>query len=139
MRPLISLALLACLALAVTAADTLHALGVSDAEARDGAISALQTGSVPIYSQVSKTFKGANATARVAMTMTALQWTKLYVESAAFHNEYAKLRNERRPELVSAEAEYNKQREDAKRELAEMKKNIASLPADQRAQAEEML
>ena len=70
------------------AGDILQQLGVSSAEASKGVVSSLAWGDVN-YAPVRKAFKAATPQARAAMVEQLLVWTKAYVASPQFAQQYA--------------------------------------------------
>jgi hypothetical protein len=112
----------------------LQQLGLEDRAAKAAVLDALDTGSVPLY-PVNQKFKPAAAAARAAMTSAGLLWAKSYTQTPEFAAAYAKLREERKPQPITANAEMQRQLA----ELETTKKEIAALPPEQRRAAEELL
>lgn len=125
---------------AVGAGDVLQQLNVSKATAGQEVVSSLANGNVS-YSRVRSVFKKAAPSARAAMAEQVLIWTKAYVESPQFAKDYAAQREQAKPqeeeEKPSIEDELAQRRAQRDADMEESKKNIAKMPKEYRAQAEE--
>jgi hypothetical protein len=87
-----------CLAVAgaITAADALSQLGVSETLARQAVIAGVERGLVD-YSVAAPAFKAASGPVRAQLAQGAIAWAKTYTASAEFKTEYAVMRNARKP------------------------------------------
>ena len=121
--------LAACAAgLLVYAADVFKQLGMTEAEARQAAVTSFTQGYVPIY-PASKAIKAAAPAVRVALITGVLTFVKSYTESAEFAQGYLKAREEAKPkppELKSADDEWAKMLKDTEKSIEEMKKAAAN-------------
>ena len=119
--------------------DVFQQMKFPKAEAGSAVVNAFVYGHVD-YHRVRGVFKAAAPAARAAMTEQVLMWTKSYVSTPQFAQEYAKFRNESKPEgsasAASIDQELAEQRAQRKAEMEQMKKDIAAMPAEYRAAAE---
>ena len=140
-RPAIAVSIVVVLAGAacLLAADILTQLGLKEPQAREQVVEGLNTGNVPIW-PASKAFKVAAVAARAGLVTDALGWVKAYTVTADFRDRWAKLRLESKPTAPQSAAEQiKKMQDDARKSLDEMKKNLASMPADVRASMEKSI
>ena len=132
-------AVLTFAASAVGAGDVLQQLGVSKGDASREVLSSFTNGNVNFYS-VRDAFKKATPAVRATLVEQVLVWTKAYVNSPQFAKEYAASREQAKPVAEtqpSVDDELKERRAQRQRELEEMKKNIAEMPAEYRKMAEE--
>jgi len=126
----------------IGANDVLQQLSVSKGDASKEVISSLANGNVNVY-RVRNAFKAATPAARAAMTEQVLVWTKAYVSSPQFAKDYAAYRNDAKPQpddqegQLSVDQELEQRRAQRKADLEQAKKNIAEMPVEYRAAAEE--
>jgi hypothetical protein len=121
------------------AADVLTELGLKEPQAREQVLEGLNTGNVPTW-PASKAFKVAAVVARTGLVTGALGWVKAYTATADFRDRWAKLRLESKPTAPQSAAEQiKKMQDDTRKSLDEMKKNLASLPAEMRASMEKSI
>lgn len=124
---------------ATVSGDVLQQLGVGKSDASREVISSLTNGSVG-YHLVRGAMKKAAPAARAAMVEQALVWTKAYVASPQFAKDYAARREEAKPEKEtkpSVDEELKQRRAQQAADLEEAKKNLADIPKEYRAAAEE--
>jgi hypothetical protein len=123
-------------------AEGLKGLAVGDTEAKESALSAFVYG-MPSWSPATRNaFIAASGSERAALTKAALGWVKSYTETAAFKAAYAKWREEGKPEAPAsgnAGADLKRQQEEVDKQIAEMKKSMASLPPEQRKVVEQSI
>lgn len=123
----------------VFAQGALGHLGVKEEDAKRQAIWALTSSRVPV-GLAAKAFRAAESTLRVKLVQGALAWIKAYTESAAFKADYDKQREADKPvppkARDSVDGELAKQKADRDKNLEEMKKNLAKMPANMRPQME---
>jgi len=132
-----------CLALAAGAAeDVLKQLGVSRSDATKEVIRSFVTGHVPTAS-LRATFKPLSGSARAALVTQVLAWTKSYVSSPQFDQDYASYRGDQKPEPIAGDravdALQRDRREERRVDMEEARKGIAELPASERKIAEDAL
>ncbi len=132
-----------CLALAVGAAeDVLKQLGASRSDATKEVIRSFVTGYVPTAS-LRATVKPLGGSARAALVNQILAWTKSYVSSPQFDQDYASYRSDQKPEPVAGDGEIDAlqrdRREERRVDMEEARKGIAELPASERKIAEDAL
>ena len=124
----------------LVAQGTLADLGVQEATAKQEAVRTLADGYVP-WHLAAKPFKAADATARAAMVKTALAWAKAYTETPAFRADYDKRRAQDTPAPFKAKGtaddQLTAQRAQQKKQIEEMRANIAKMPPEMRQQMEE--
>lgn len=124
------------------AGDILTELGISGEDAGQYAVDALVNGSVPVY-QARNAMKAAAPAARAALVEQALEWAKVYLSSSEFRELYAKKREEAKPAAPEAhkpfEAEQKEKQAESAAQIAQMRKAIEQLPADQRKEAEKAI
>jgi uncharacterized protein YukE len=124
---------------AIGAGDILQQLGVSLSDARQEIVSAFGSGEVG-YSRVKSALKSAAPAVRATMAEQVLTWTKAYVSSPQFATDYAAFRDEQKPKAekqVSVDEQLRQNKAKREAALAELKKNIASMPAEYRKSAED--
>ena len=128
------------LAAVLVAQGTLADLGVQEAAAKREIVGTLADGYVP-WHLAAKAFKAAGAGARVAMVKTAMTWAKAYTATPAFRADYDKRRAADTPAPPtpkgSADAQLAAQRAEQKKQIEEMRANIAKMPPEMRKQMEE--
>jgi len=127
---------------AQTGSDVAAKLGLSLTEAKAGVLESLGSGSV--FSEAAfRAFKALTPEGRAAIVRSGLAAIKAYIAMDEFKTEYAKYREERKPEppeaRLSADAEMKKQREEMEKQIAEMRKNMAGLDAETRKAMEEAI
>jgi hypothetical protein len=126
----------------VHGADVLKDLGVKEADARNLVVEALNSGAAP-WSPAIKTLKSATPAVRVTMVQGLLAWTKAYTRTDTFKQAYAEVRTHNKPDAPEPAGTYadqlKKQRDDMEKSIAEMQKNMASLPPETRKQVEDSL
>lgn len=136
------IALLVVAAALSAAPDVLQQLSVSKADAGQEILSALASGS-PNYHRVRNAFKAASPEARAALVEQVLTWTKAYVNSPQFAQDYAAYREQAKPapleEQESVDDELAAQRREHEQQIAEMKKSLASVPAEMRKEMEKAI
>jgi len=127
-------------AAAQSASELPGKLGLTPAEAKTSIVEAL--GSRSVFSEPAfKAFKAMAPEGRATIVRAGLSWIKGYVETAEFKAEYAKYRENHKPEppaaKLSADEEIKKQRAEMDKQIAEMRKNAADLDAQTRKTIEE--
>ena len=137
----LSIALLFLLTLsAVGANDVLQTMKLKPADASQDLMYSLVNGSVSVW-RVRDTFRKASPAMRASLVEQTLIWTKAYVSSPQFAKDYAAFREQEKPQpperTQTVEQELAEQRKQRDADLAETKKNIASMPAEYRKDAEE--
>jgi hypothetical protein len=124
----------------VLAQGTLADLGVQEAAAKQQIVGTLADGYVP-WHLAAKPFKAAGAPVRVAMVRTAMAWAKAYTETPAFRADYDRRRAQDAPAPFKpkgpADEQLAKQRAEQKKQIEEMRANIAKMPPEMRKQMEE--
>ena len=122
-----ALSVVAALAVLVRAADLWKDIGMTEADAKRGAVSAFTNGYVPIY-PANKAFKAAAPAMRVALVKGVLTFVKAYAEGPEFAQAYLKERERARPAapaMKSGEEEWAKLLKDLENGIANMKKSAA--------------
>lgn len=132
----------ALLGAAGMAADVLSQVGITPAAAKEAVNSIINSGIVnPGFS--SKAFKLLSPAERAAASTAGVAWLKAYTATPEFTQQYAKIRNNRKPQAPSFEGtpedELKKAHDDQAQQAEESKKALASLPADQRKQIEDAM
>jgi hypothetical protein len=124
------------------AADLPGALGVDDVQAKQELVSALNSGNVPV-GLVKAKFKAALPAERAQLVEGVLGWAKAYTESPAFAAAYAQARDHSKPaapsEKGSVDEALKEQQQGLERQIDEMKKAAAAMPAEQRQAMEEAI
>lgn len=137
---LISIAAAVCV---VSAADVLADLGVSASAARQAVLAGLSNGS-PSYGPAAAAMRKASPAVRVQLVEGAVAWARAYTTSPEFKAAYTALRDSKKPTAPvftgTPEEELARRQAKEQKEQAEssdaMKKALASMPPDQRAQLE---
>ena len=131
---------LGLMAAGVAAQGTLAELGVPEATAKQQIVGSLADGYVP-WHLGAKAFKAAGTAARVSMVKAAWAWAKAYSDTPAFKADYDKRRAQDAPAAFkakgSADDQLAAQRAQQKKQLEEMRANIAKMPPEMRKQMEE--
>jgi hypothetical protein len=128
----------ACLTRAI-GADVLSQLGITPQLAKMGVDSILNSGlsnpGIP-----AKAFKLLAPAQRAQVAAAGVAWLKAYTGTADFKQEYAKIRQNRKPEAPTfqgtPEEEVSRASADQTKQMADSKKMLESLPPDQRQQIE---
>ena len=127
---------------AIGAGDIVAQLGLSHADAAKNALDSFTGGFVPVYA-IRTQLKTASAQTRAAIVEQVLTWTKAYVSSAEFRSAYAKAREEAKPAALEASGTADDaaraQQQEFEKQIAEMRKNAAQMPPDQRKAVEEAI
>ncbi|HYM59832.1 MAG TPA: hypothetical protein VEZ11_02945, partial [Thermoanaerobaculia bacterium] len=135
-------ALFCAVAAAAFAADVLQQLHVDSKAAAREVLQSMTSGQVN-YWMVRQPFKAAAPAARTALVEQTLLWTKAYVGSPQFAKDYGVYREEMKPrqperkQTVDQEIEADRKKQQA--EWEKTKKDIAQMPAQYRAAAEQGL
>jgi hypothetical protein len=141
MRTMLWGAVVACAAVA-GAADVLSQIGVTPDAAKQ-AVTTLVSNGISNPGLPSKVFKLLPPPARAEAATAGVAWLKTYVATPEFAQQYAKIRDARKPEAPvfegTPEDELKKANEEAARQLEESKKALAALPPDQRKALEESM
>ena len=124
------------------APDVLQQLDVPKADAAMEVLNGIASGS-PNYHRVRQAFKAAAPAARSALVEQVLTWARAYVDSPQFARDYAKHREEVKPQPPEAgesvEQELARQKQEQERQLAEMKKALKDMPAEMRNEMEKSI
>jgi len=124
------------------AQDALTRLGLAEPRARELATGVATGRTLPLYvdESIKRAFKAMPASLRASVTTGTWAWARTYVGSAAFKTEYARIRTEARPEAPKSAGtpaeELKKFLDEQAKSIADVRKTIATLPADQRAAME---
>jgi len=133
--------LVACAAIA-GAADVLSQIGITP-EAAKQAVTTLLGNGITNPGLPSKVFKLLPPAARADAATAGVAWLKAYTATTEFSQQYAKIRDARKPDAPvfegTPEEELKKANEETARQLEESKKALASLPPEQRKQLEESM
>jgi hypothetical protein len=139
---LVAGALVTLMLAGATAQNVLQQLNVSDTEARRAALTSITEGYVE-YGLVRDVIKAMPGAARGAAVETGIAWARAYVSSPGFASEYARYREEHKPQppeaVGSVDDELKQQLAKQQQDLDETRKNLASLPAEMRPQMEAVL
>jgi PAS domain-containing protein len=123
-------------------ADVLSQLGIP-VQAAKQAVGAVLNGGVYNPGLPAGGFKVLPAAARAEVAAAGVAWLKTYVASAEFAQQYAQIRESRKPLppqfAGTPEDEVKKADEQQKQEMEESKAALAALPPAQRAQIEEAM
>jgi hypothetical protein len=117
----------------VRAADMFSQLGATESAVRENLLDAVTTGSV-ITAMAGKPYHAMPAAAQAKLAEASVAWAKAYTATAAFKQAYAERRAASKPEPTKPEPP-----PDSQKQIEEMKKAMAALPADQRKQVEDMI
>lgn len=143
LRILVSLLAVSLFVTLLSAADALQRLGVTESDAKQDAIGALEYGSGMPRQSIIKAFKAVPVSARAALVTSGMEWLKAYSNTAEFKAAWTQLRAEKKPEGAAEEGsvadEMRKQRELQQKQFTDMRKAIKDLPADQQKSALEIL
>lgn len=125
---------------AAGAGDVLQQLKISKKDAASETIASLAGGHVNTW-RVRSVFKAAPPAARAALVEQTLIWTKAYVDSSQFAKDYAAYREQAKPRApertTTVDQELAQRKKERDEQLAEAKKNIATVPAEYRKMAED--
>lgn len=125
---------------AAGAGDVLQQLKISKKDAASETIASLAGGHVNAW-RVRSVFKAAPPAARAALVEQTLIWTKAYVDSSQFAKDYAAYRAQAKPRApertMTVDQELAQRKKERDEQLAEAKKNIATVPAEYRKMAED--
>lgn len=128
------------LVVGLVAQGTLAGLGVQELTAKQEMVQTLADGYVP-WHLGAKAFKVAPAPARAAMVKAAMAWAKVYTETPAFRADYDRRRAQDTPAPPkpkgAPDAQLAVQRAEQKKQLDEMRANIAKMPPEMRKQMED--
>lgn len=112
--------------------DILAKLGVDADAARAAIVEALATGSV-YNDEAFKAFKAMAPASRAAVVKAGLAWIKAYAAGSDFKADYVKYRAEQKPSppdpVPTVEEFLKKQRQEAEKQAAEMRKVAAGMDA----------
>jgi len=124
------------------AADLPRELNVEDGQAKQELLNDLNSGSVYV-GPARSTFKAATPAQRAKLVESVLAWAKGYTETPAFAAAYAHAREQSKPAAPvakgSVDEELQQQRAEQQKQIEEMKKTAASMPAEQRKAIEEAI
>ena len=124
------------------AADVLSQIGVTP-EAAKQAVSTLLNNGITNPGLPSKVFKLLPPEARASAAAAGVAWLKAYTATPEFSQQYAKIRDARKPDAPvfegTPEDELKKANEETARQLEESKTALAALPPEQRKQLEESM
>jgi hypothetical protein len=124
------------------AADLPPELNVDDAQAKQQVLSGLNSGSV-FVGPARNTFRAAIPAQRAKLVESVLAWVKAYTETPEFATAYAAAREQSKPAAPAAKGsvddELKQQRAEQQKQIEEMKKTAASMPAEQRKAMEEAI
>jgi hypothetical protein len=129
------------LTLQLPAMDALARLNMAPAAAQEKLLMALVTGNVPFY-LATKTMKTLPPAERIDLVRSLIAWAKIETRAPGFAKAYEAWRLTNRPTstpAASADEQMKKQRDEAKRQMAESWKNLEKLPPDLRKQMEATL
>ena len=134
-----TLALMACVTTTLGAQAVLSRLGVSETQAGERFVDAVQNGGSPGIA--ARAFLALPASARAAAVTELVAWAKAYYKSPAFKKAWADTRDANKPDApaASADAVIAKQKADQEKQMADVKKMLESLPPEQRKAVEESL
>ena len=124
------------------AADVLSLLGITPLAARQAVLSVINSG---IFNPGLPTaaFKLMPAAARAEAATAGVAWLKAHTASAEFTHQYAQIRESHKPTppefAGTPEDELKRADDEQKQQAEESKKALTALPADQRAQIEEVM
>ncbi len=143
MRRVAATGLLLCsLGLLAHAADVLSQLGITLQAAKDAIDTVLNAG---VYDPglPAAAFKLMPAAVRAEAATAGVAWLKTYTATPDFKQQYAQIRETRRPQppdfAGTPDEQVKKADDEAKQQAEESKKALASLPPEQRAQIEEAM
>lgn len=118
----------------------LVALGLSEEDARHSTVDAIAHGTV-WSDAAAAAYKAAPPESRVELVRAALTWAKAYTATDEFRSEWTKKREDHKPEKPdkarTIDDEIAKLRQEQQHQIAEMKKSIEQMPADQRKEMQE--
>jgi hypothetical protein len=123
-------------------ADVLAQLGITAAAAKEAVNSVVNSG-IMNPGLPSKAFKLMPAAARADAATAGVSWLKAYTATAEFKQQYAKIRNNRKPEAPTfqgtPEDELKKAADEQNKQWQDSLKALDSLPPDQRKQIEDAM
>lgn len=126
----------------LSAADVLSQLGIPPQAAKE-AVGAIITSGIFNPGLPAAAFKLLPPAARADAAAAGVAWVKAYAASPEFRQQYARIRDTRKPEAPQFEGtpedELKKAADEQKQQAEESKKAIASLPPEQRKALEEAL
>ena len=143
MRRIATLCVVLCALAAIAyAADVLSVLGITPLAARQAVLSVINSG-VFNPGLPAAAFKLMPAAARAEAAAAGVAWLKVYTASAEFKQQYVQIRESHKPAppefAGTPEDELKKADEEQNQQAEESKKALAALPANQRAQIEEVM
>ena len=136
-----------CIAAAVLGAvgisdDVLSQIGISPAAAKE-AVKAVVNSGIINPGLPSQTFKLLSPDQRASAATAGVTWLKAYTATSEFAQQYAKIRNNHKPQAPKFEGtpedELQKAIAEQQQQSEESKKALASLPPDQRKQIEDAM
>ena len=132
-------AAIACVSATLSAQAAFSRLGISDRDAGERFLSAVQDGGTPVAG--ARQFLALAPAARAAIVTEVAAWAKMYFQSAAFRKAWADTREANKPEAPSGtpDAQVSKQNADMEKQVAELRQMMASMPADQRKAVEDSI
>jgi flagellar biosynthesis GTPase FlhF len=111
--------------------------GVKDSEVKARLVDAVWYGNLPVYPSAKLYYAGSTA-ARVAFVKAFLNTARMYSESAAFKEEYAKRRAEARPHAPAAKGSADRQLSDAqaaqRKQLEDLKAQVSKMSPEMQQQ-----
>lgn len=115
-------------------------LGVSENDARGSAVDAFAHGNI-WSAPAAAAFKAASPQTRVEFVHAAGNWLKAYASTDEFRAAWDKIRQDHKPDSPDAsrtvDDEIAKLRQEQQHQIAEMKKSIEQMPADQRKEMQQ--
>ncbi len=142
MKRMLLVALFCAVAAAAFAADVLQQLHVDKNAAAREVVQSMTSGQVN-YWMVREPFKVAAPAARAALVEQTLLWTKAYIGSPQFAKDYATYREQMKPRpperKQTVDEELQSARKKQQADWEKTKKEIAQMPAQYRAAAEQGL
>lgn len=117
-------------------------LGLNEVETREDLLTALNSGSVPIYG-ASAALKKVKPEVRATLVQGVLAWAKAYCETPEFAAAYQARRNGMMPAAPevngTVEEEVERQKAEMLQQIEEMKTMKATLPADQQPAMDDVI
>ena len=126
----------------VVAQSGLIGFGVKEVEVKGRLAEAVLNGNVPVYPNT-KLYNAATPAARVAFVKAFLATAKAYSETAVFKADYAKHREEGKPDPPeakgSADQQMSEQQAEQRKKIEDTRAEIAKMPPEMQKQMKDML
>jgi hypothetical protein len=137
-RGVVIAAVVGIVTVGLAAQTVLSTVGLSDTDARITFMQSMIGMGSP--GAATRPFLALGPSARAAAVVDAVAWAKAYAATPAFKKAWADQRTQNQPDAPLSDADaQTRQARDQQKQIDDMKKTIASLPADQQKQMQAMV